>query len=109
MIGAGPEWPTIPEWECGRDFLQIGAGAGDLDPRFNFRDGFSEQVKSLDRRLIDNIVLVEPNPVNIAKLEECWANDPQAAVFQMGVVPDNIDENSMVFYWAPEDGPQYLV
>ena len=26
-------------------FVQLGAGAGDLDPRANYRDGFSEFVK----------------------------------------------------------------
>ena len=27
------------------NFIHIGAGAGDLDPASNFRDGFSEYVK----------------------------------------------------------------
>jgi hypothetical protein len=30
-------------------FIQIGAGAGDLDQRANCRDGFSEFIKNLPR------------------------------------------------------------
>lgn len=26
-------------------FIQVGTGAGDLDPRANFRDGFTELIK----------------------------------------------------------------
>jgi hypothetical protein len=41
-------------------YIQIGAGAGDLDSRANFRDGFSEYVKKLDTKSISKIILVEP-------------------------------------------------
>lgn len=33
-------------------YIQIGAGAGDLDSRANFRDGFTEYVKKLDPKSI---------------------------------------------------------
>lgn len=93
----------------GKVFVQIGAGAGDRDPNTDYRDGFSEFVKAQDPRTIDNVVLVEPNPANIAKLQECWINYPQAAVFQIGIVPDNVEVKSMEFFWAPEDGPHFQV
>ncbi|AXV14443.1 hypothetical protein CYG48_01140 [Neorhizobium sp. SOG26] len=92
-----------------KTFVQIGAGAGDRDPRANFRDGFSEFVKGLPQTDVANVVLVEPNPVNITKLQECWVDYPQAAIFQMGVVPDNLSDTSLTFYWAPEDGPHFQV
>jgi len=33
-------------------FVQLGAGVGDLDPRSQFRDGFTEFVKSLPKETI---------------------------------------------------------
>ena len=33
------------------NFVHIGAGAGDLDPSSNFRDGFSEYVKKHKSKL----------------------------------------------------------
>ena len=32
-------------------FMQIGAGAGDLDKRSNYRDGFTEFIKKLLKNL----------------------------------------------------------
>jgi hypothetical protein len=32
-------------------YIQIGAGAGDLDSRANFRDGLTEYVKKLDPKI----------------------------------------------------------
>lgn len=90
-------------------YVQVGAGAGDLDPRADFRDGFTEFVKRLDPNTIENIVLVEPNFANVAKLGQCWVQYPQAAVFQIGLVPDNVEGTSLDFYWAPEDGPHFQV
>ena len=50
-------------------FLHIGGGAGDLNPSTNFRDGFSEFVKS-HKSKDKNIFIIEANPVNINKLKE---------------------------------------
>ena len=50
-------------------FIQIGAGAGDLDKRANCRDGFTEFIKRLPRQFIKKIILVEPNPLNIPLLQ----------------------------------------
>ena len=39
-------------------FIQIGAGAGDLDKRANYRDGFTEFIKNMPREYIKKIILV---------------------------------------------------
>ena len=49
-------------------FFHIGGGAGDLDPSTNFRDGFSEFVKS-HKSKNKKIYIIEANPVNINKLK----------------------------------------
>lgn len=87
-------------------YVQIGAGAGDLDPRMNCRDGFTELVKSLNKSDVDKVILVEPNPINIPKLRECWKDYPQAEIYDIGVGNTN---QTLTYYYAEEDGPHYQV
>ena len=88
-------------------FVQIGAGAGDQDARSNFRDGFTEFVKSVDPKLIQKIILVEPNPHNIPALRQCWRDYPQAEIHQIGIRTCSESNDSMTFYYAQEDGPHF--
>ena len=90
-------------------YVQIGAGAGDQDARANFRDGFTEFVKRRHPGQVSRIVLVEPNPFNIAALKACWKDHPQAEILQMGVCPTSHQHPShrATFYYAEEDAPCY--
>jgi len=90
-------------------FIQIGAGAGDLDKRANCRDGFTEIIKSLPRHMIKKIILVEPNPLNIPLLKECWKDYPEAIIYEIGIVPKKYQNNTMDLYYCPLDGPHYQV
>jgi FkbM family methyltransferase len=90
-------------------FIQIGAGAGDLDKRASCRDGFTEFIKKLPREQIKKIILVEPNPVNIPLLKECWKDYPEATVYDIGIVPNAYPENTIEFYYSPLDGPHFQV
>jgi len=90
-------------------FIQIGAGAGDKDSRANYRDGFTEFVKKLPKNRIKKIILVEPNPVNIPFLRECWKDYPEACIYEFAVVPENIDLKNIDFYYSLYDGPNYQV
>ena len=90
-------------------FIQIGAGAGDLDKRANCRDGFTEIIKSLPRHVIKKIILVEPNPLNIPLLKECWKDYPEAIIYEIGIVPKKYQNNTMDLYYCPLDGPNYQV
>jgi len=91
--------------------LQIGAGAGDQDSRANLRDGFTEFVK----KYIDpknervRIILVEPNPVNIPFLKECWKDYRQAEIYQLGICLRSSPQKEITFYYAEEDAPHYQV
>jgi FkbM family methyltransferase len=89
-------------------FVQVGAGCGDLDARANYRDGFTEFVKSLPRERIQKIILVEPNPVNIPLLRECWKDYPEAIIHQVGIVPRG-REGYLNLYYCPADAPHYQV
>lgn len=90
-------------------FIQIGAGVGDLDKRANYRDGFTELIKRLPRPIIKKIILVEPNPLNIPLLKECWKDYPEASIYELGIVPKKYQHDTMDLYYCPLDGPNYQV
>ena len=90
-------------------FIQIGAGAGDLDSRANFRDGFTEFIKKLPRNKIKKIILVEPNPFNISLLKECWKDYPESVIYEIGIVPKNYNNDTIELYYCPLDAPHYQV
>ena len=90
-------------------FIQIGAGAGDLDKRANCRDGFTEFVKKLPIDRIKKIILVEPNPLNIPLLKECWKDYPQSTIYELGIVPKKYQHDTIDLYYCPLDAPHYQV
>jgi len=90
-------------------YIQIGAGAGDKDPRGNFRDGFTELVKSVDPTTIARIILVEPNPSNLVNLRECWKDYPQAEIYELGICLATQAIKSIKFYYVEEDAPHFQV
>lgn len=90
-------------------FIQIGAGAGDLDQRAGCRDGFSEFIKQLPRERIKKIILVEPNPLNIPILKECWKDYPESTIYEIGIVPNAYQNDNIEFYYCPLDAPHYQV
>jgi FkbM family methyltransferase len=90
-------------------FIQIGAGAGDLDKRSNNRDGFTEFIKKLPREHIKKIILVEPNPLNIPLLKECWKDYPESIIYEIGIVPKKIKNDTIDLYYCPLDFPHYQV
>lgn len=79
-------------------FIQIGAGAGDLDKRANYRDGFTEFIKKMPRENINQIILVEPNPLNIPLLKECWKEYPKSIIYELGVVPTSYKNDTVDFF-----------
>ena len=90
-------------------FIQIGAGAGDLDKAAKCRDGFTELIKKIQRDHIKTIILVEPNPINIPLLKECWKNYHESRIYEIGIVPKNYPNNTIEFYYCPLDAPHYQV
>jgi FkbM family methyltransferase len=90
-------------------FIQVGAGAGDLDIRARCRDGFTEFVKSLSKDRIKKIILVEPNPMNIHLLRQCWKDYPQAIIYDYAIVPNNTILETIEFYYCKKDAPNYQV
>jgi FkbM family methyltransferase len=92
-----------------RIFVQLGAGAGDQDPRTHGQDGFTHFVKRQRMDTNDVIVVVEANPHNIPALERAWADYPTVQVRQVGVVPDEHSAEALTFWFADEDAPHFQV
>lgn len=90
-----------------KTYIQVGAGAGDRDPNANFVDGFTRMVKALDPATVSRVILVEPNPVNIPALTECWKDYPQAEIYPIGICPSSYTDRTLTFYYANNDGPHY--
>lgn len=90
-------------------FVQIGAGAGDKDKRAKYRDGFTEFIKKQPKNNIKKIILVEPNPINIPLLKECWKDYEQSIIYEIGIVPKSYSEKTLNLYYCPKDEPNYQV
>ena len=87
-------------------FLHIGGGAGDLNPSTNFRDGFSEFVKS-HKSKNKNIFIIEANPVNINKLKETWKKYKSAKIFNIAISAKT--KKQLKFFYSKKDAPHYLL
>ena len=90
-------------------FVQIGAGAGDLDERAGYRDGFTEFIKKLPYERVKKIILVEPNPINIPFLRKCWKDYPQVEIYQIAIVPKEFKNESVEIFYSLRDSPHYQV
>lgn len=86
-------------------FVQIGAGASDLDPRTNFNEGFASFVKKkVDKN--KKIFLVEANPKNIKYLKKSWKKYKNVKIFNIAIVAKKIKKKIKMFY-CKEDCPHY--
>ena len=85
-------------------YLQIGGGAGDLDPSTNYRDGFSEFVKSKNDK-DKKIFIVEANPANIRKLKRSWKNFKNVKIINIAITRNNVEKK--MFYYSEKDAPHY--
>ena len=88
-------------------FIQIGAGAGDLDVRAGSKDGFSQLVKSLDRSLISKVVLVEPNRLNLPLLTKSWDNFQCVEIFNLAITPKIHNLSECKIYWSYLGAPNF--
>ena len=89
--------------------IQIGAGMGDLDPRNQYQDGFTDFVKKLQTKFYDKILIIEANPFNKEKLSECWKNFSNVKIFDIAIVGQNYEGKSLKLYYTEDDKPSYQV
>ena len=102
------EVPKAGEDTRRRYFVQIGAGAGDLDPTKSY-DGFSKVVKAQLLLPLDYIILIEPNPLNLEALQQSWAGFSNVLIVQKAITPKKIKEGEAQLYYTFLDKPYYQV
>ena len=80
-----------------------------MDPRSNYRDGFTQVIKSLPISDNHRIILVEPNPFNINNLNKCWEKYSNIEIFQIGITEKYISGKDLDFFYTELDAPHYQV
>lgn len=90
-------------------WIQLGAGAGPLDPKLNDQEGFFRAVASAVNagQEVNRIILVEANPQHEKLLRHAYRDFPQAEFHFVGITPDSEFSDTKTFFYANEDGPTY--
>ena len=90
-------------------YIQIGSGAGDMDSSLNFQDGFTNFIKKKRLEKNDKILLVEANPLIINKLHQCWKDFPNVKIFNLAIVGNNLNADTIDIFYTKDDQPYYQV
>jgi FkbM family methyltransferase len=91
-------------------YIQLGAGAGDLDYAADFRDGFSKLVKSKEINEGDRILVVEANHFNIPTLTESWRAYPHVEIYNLAISTKRLGNPQKIdFFYAVDDGPYFQI
>ena len=69
-------------------FIHLGAGAGDLDERTNFKCGFTKFIKR-NSKSEDQIFVLEANPKNIPHLKKSYKNFSNVKIYNLGISQNN--------------------
>ena len=87
-------------------YIHLGAGAGDLDERADFRCGFTEFIK---KNYSENskVFVVEANPKNIDKLNKSYKNYNNVKILNFAISSNKNHE--LTLYYVEEDSPNYQV
>ena len=88
-----------------KKFVQIGAGSANLDK--SFEDGFTNFVKKNKKKA--EIYVVEANSIHIKKLKKDWNKQKKIKIFNFAIVPDNIKQKKMMFYFSEKDSPDFQI
>ena len=86
-------------------FVQIGSGAANFDTKFE--DGFSNFI--LKNNIRDKVFIVEANSVHLSSLEKLWESFPNIFIFNLAIIPDNLELDKIDFFYADEDKPNYQI
>ena len=85
--------------------VQIGAGSANFDTYI--KDGFSNFIKK--NNIQKKVFIIEANSIHLNSLKKFYINNKNVKVFNLAIVPDNIDLKQMNFFYCLEDAPNYQI
>ena len=85
--------------------IQIGSGSASLDT--NIQDGFSNYIVS--KNIKKKVLIVEANSIHINNLKKFYQKNVNVKIFNLAIIPDNIDLKTMNFFYCLEDFPNYQI
>ena len=85
--------------------IQIGAGSANFDAYV--QDGFSNFIRK--KKTEKKIYIVEANSIHLKNLKKFYESDNNVKIFNLAIIPDNIDLKEMDFFYCLEDAPNYQI
>ena len=86
-------------------FIQIGSGSANLDT--NIQDGFSNYVVSKNTK--KKIFIIEANFIHIDNLKKFYQKNINVKIFNLAIIPDDVNLKIMDFFYCLEDFPNYQI
>jgi len=86
-------------------FIQIGSGSANLDT--NIQDGFSNYVVS--KNIKKKIFIIEANFIHIDNLKKFYQKNINVKIFNLAIIPDDVNLKIMDFFYCLEDFPNYQI
>ena len=88
------------------NFVHLGACIGDWGDSDQIKCGFTKFIKQNSNK-DDKIFLIEANPKNIPKLDECYKQYSNVKILNLGI--SNLNNENVSFFYTEDDAPYYMV
>ena len=86
--------------------IQIGSGSASLDTKI--QDGFSNYI--ISKNIKKKIFIIEANSIHINNLKKFYQKkSANVKIFNLAIIPDDLDLKIMDFYYCLEDFPNYQI
>jgi len=86
-------------------YIQIGSGSANLDT--NIQDGFANYIISRDIK--EEVIIIEANSIHIDNLKKFYKKNKYVKIYNLAIIPDNVNLKKMDFFYCLEDFPNYQV
>ena len=83
--------------------IQIGSGSANFDTYV--QDGFSNFIRK--KKIEKKIFIIEANSIHLNNLKKFYEIDKNVKIFNLAIIPDNIDLKKMNFFYCLEDAPNH--
>ena len=86
-------------------YIQIGSGSANLDT--NIQDGFANYIISRDIK--EEVIIIEANSIHIDNLKKFYKKNKYVKIYNLAIIPDNVNLKKMEFFYCLEDFPNYQI